>query len=181
MPSLISTLFRKKDGQSLLEAAFLLPMLLAITFNAVNMGYFCYAFLNMATASRQGAQYSIQGASAYSQTDLPSAAEVSTLVYADINGAMSGTANTPMRVCTKANGLDPNGLGTSNQIPLCSAFGSETGTYTTLDPDPEAPFLVLHRIDIQYTVTAPIQGFVFNLIFPPSLTFHRYVYMRAED
>lgn len=181
MASQALTRFRTHQGQSLIEAALLLPMLLAITFNAVNMGYFCFTFMNLATGVRQGAEYSIQGLSSYSESDLPSASNVSTLVYAGINGSMSGTVNTPMRVCSLANGVDPDTEGTADQIPLCSAFGAEAGSFTALEPDPEAPSLVLNRVDIQYTVTAPIQGFMFNLIFPPSLIFHRYVYMRAEN
>ena len=182
MPTFRFTLFRRKEGQSLIEAAFLLPILLAVTFNAVNLGYFCFAFLNLATASRQGSEYSIQGSSAFQQSELPTASEVSTLVYASINGAIPSSGNTPLRVCTLANGVDPAGAGTPNQIPLCSNFGTASGTdYPTLLPDPEAPLLVLNRVAIQYTVTAPIQGFIFNLAFPPSLTFQRFVYMRAEN
>jgi Flp pilus assembly protein TadG len=177
----LNSLLRKRDGQSLIEAALLFPALLALTFNAVNMGYFAFAFLNLSTATRQGAEYSIQGSSAYQQSKLPTASAVSTVVYASANGAIPGSGNTPVRVCTLANGVDPNGSGTSNQIPLCSNFGSQSGTYTTVQPDPEAPYLVLNRVDIEFKVTAPVQGFLFNLIFPPSLTFHRYVYMRAEN
>ena len=179
--TLNSPLFRGREGQSLIEAALVFPMLLALTFNAVNMGYFAFAFLNLATATRQGAEYSIQGSSAYQQSQLPTASAVSTVVYANANGAIPGSGNTPVRVCTLANGLDPTGIGTSNQIPLCSNFGTDTGTYTNVQADPEAPFLVLNRVDIEFQVTAPVQGFMFNLIFPPSLTFHRYVYMRAEN
>jgi Flp pilus assembly protein TadG len=174
-------LIRKGDGQSLLEAAFLLPFLLALTFNAINMGYFFWAYLNMATATRQGVEYSIQGTTSFLQDTLPSADVVSTLVYNGLTGAIPSSANTPQRVCTLANGVDPNGAGTSNQIPLCSNYGTGSGTYSTLQPDPEAPLLVLNRVDVQYTVTPPIPGFLANLIFPSSLTFHRYVYMRAEE
>ena len=174
-------LLRKREGQSLLEAAFLLPFLLTLTFNAINMGYFFWAYLNMATAPRQGVQYSIQGSSSFLQGELPSADVVKTLVYDDLTGAIPSSANTPQRVCTQANGIDPNGAGTSNQVPLCTQYGSSSGTYSTLQPDPEAPLLVLNRVDIQYTVTPPIPGFLANLVFPPSLTFHRYVYMRVEE
>jgi hypothetical protein len=174
-------LHREREGQSLIEAAFLLPFLLTLTFNAINIGYFFWAYLNMATAPRQGVQYSIQGTSSFLQGQLPSADVVKTLVYADLTGAIPNSADTPQRVCTLANGIDPNGVGTSNQVPLCTEYGSASGTYTALQPDPEAPLLVLNRVDIQYTVTPPIPGFLANLIFPPSLTFHRYVYMRAED
>ena len=118
MTSLNFGLLRRREGQSLLEAAFLLPFLLTLTFNAINMGYFFWAYLNMATAPRQGVQYSIQGSSSFLQGELPSADVVKTLVYDDLTGAIPSSANTPQRVCTQANGIDPNGAGTSNQVPL---------------------------------------------------------------
>lgn len=172
-------LLRKREGQSLIEAAFLLPFLLTLTFNAINIGYFFWAYLNMATAPRQGVQYSIQGTSSFLQGDLPSADVVKTLVYADLTGAIPSSANTPQRVCTLANGVD--NPGTANQTPVCTTYGTAGGSFSDVQPDPEAPLLVLNRVDIQYTVTPPIPGFLANLVFPPSLTFHRYVYMRAED
>ena len=173
-------LVRKGEGQSLIEAAFLLPFLLVLTFNAINFGYMFWAYLNMATAPRQGVQYSIQGSTSNLQIQLPSADEVKTLVYDDFTGAIFGSGNTPQRVCTLASGVD--NPGTPNQTPVCTNYGSSTGTFTDVQPDPEAPLLVLNRVDIQYTVTPPIPGFLANLIFPPSgLTFHRYVYMRAEN
>ena len=174
-----SKLIRDRRGQSLVETALLLPILLAVVLNAVNMGYFFYVYLNLATAPRQGAEYSIQGPQSYQQSNLPSAADVSSLVYADITGAIPSTANTPSRVCSLTLGL--NNGGTSNQVPKCASYGSGIGTFSAPDPDPEAPYLVLHRVDIQYQVTPLIPGTFFNIVLPPSLTFHRMVEMRAME
>jgi hypothetical protein len=181
MRGMKSKLIRDRQGQSLVEAALLLPILLAIVLNAANMGYFFYVYLNLATATRQGAEYSIQGAASYQQSSLPTAASVSSLVYADITGAIPATASTPSRVCSLSLGLNPTGIGTSNQIPNCASYGNGVGTFAALDPDPEAPYLVLHRVDIQYQVTPLIPGTVFNIVLPPSLTFHRMVEMRAME
>ncbi len=182
MRSMKSNLLRSTRGQSLIETALLLPFLLVLTFNAVNLGYFFYVYLNLTTAPRQGAEYSIQGQSSYLQSTLPSADDVNTLVTNGIGGSLPSASNTPTRVCTLALGLDSNGLGTSSQVPLCNNYGSGTGTFTTLQPDPEAPLLVLNRVDIQYQVAPLIPGGAFNLIFPSTgLTFHRWVYMRAEN
>jgi|SRR5579863_10081601 len=173
----ILSLFRQREGQSMLEAAFLLPFLIVLTFNAVNTGYFFFVYLNMATASRIGVEYSIQGSSSFWQNSLVSADTVHTLMNNDLSGAITTANNTPMRVCTLANGVtNPE---TPNQVPVCSTYGA--GTYTTIQPDPEAPYLVLNRVDIQYTVSPLIGGGAFNLIIPASLNFHRYVYMRAEN
>ncbi len=185
-----SILMRNRDGQSLIETALMLPLLLAIVFNAVNIGYFLFVYLNMATAPRQGAEYSIQGNASYLQLpNLPSDVNVYNLVSGSITGAIASAAGTPIRVCTLYLEVNPTYAGTSNQIPNCNVYplGSSGNfptdpycTATPFCPDPEAPNLVLNRVDIQYTVTPLIQGAIFNLVFPPSLTFHRFVYMRAE-
>jgi hypothetical protein len=177
-------LFSAEKGQSLLEAALLLPVLLTIVFNAVNLGYFAYVFLNLSSASRQGAEYSIQGPqSNLSLSPLPGANRVGALIADGFTGAIKSvtTDNTSIRVCTPAIGLSQ--VGTSAQVPLCSTvYGS--GSFPapgTNDADPEAPFLVLNRIDIQYTVTPLIPGGAFNIMLPPSLTFNRTVYMRVME
>jgi Flp pilus assembly protein TadG len=168
-------LVHDRNGQSLLEAALLLPLLLTILVNAVSLGYFFSVYLNLATAPRQGAEYSIQGTSSALQVAVPSAASISSLVYENIAGAIPAAANTPTRVCTVALGLSGSG---SNQVPNCETFGTGSATFPDLQPDPEAPYLLLNRVDIQYTVTPLFQGSIFNIV-PNSLTLHRSVVMRA--
>lgn len=180
MRSMRLHLFRGREGQSLIETAFLLPFLIVIVLNAVNLGYFFFVYLNLATAPRQGAQYSILGgATAVGTGTMPTADQVNTLLSADITGAVPAAASSPTRVCVYDNGL--NNAGTANQVPACTTYGSGSGTFTAIQPDPEAPNLVLHRIDIQYTVAPLIQGGAFNLVTGSSLTLHRLVYMRMEQ
>lgn len=174
-----SNLLHDRSGQSLIETALILPLLLTIVLNAVNMGYFFFVMLNLTTAPRQGAEYSIQGSAGYQGSQLPGAASVSSLVSEDIVGAIPTAANAPMRVCSLSLGLNPVGLGTGTQIPNCASYGGGGGVFGAPDPDPEAPYLVLNRVDIQYHVTPLIPGGIFNIVLPPSLTFHRMVEMRA--
>ncbi len=171
-------LHHRREGQGLIEAAVLIPFLLVITFNAINLGYFFFVYLNLATAPRQGAQYSILG-SVTTVNVLPTADAVHQLLNDDISGAIAAASGSPARVCTLA-------LGTSTphdatQVPLCQTHNAGSDPFTAVQPDPEAPALVLNRVDIAYTVTPPIAGGAFNLIMPSSLTFHRLVYMRAEQ
>jgi Flp pilus assembly protein TadG len=173
--TLRSGLLHDRSGQSLLETALFLPFLLTILVNAVSIGYFFSVYLNMATAPRQGAEYSIRGTSTVLETAVPSADSISSLVYENIAGSVPAAANTPTRVCTMALGLTGSG---SNLTPNCAYYGSGTGTFSALQVDPEAPFMVLHRVDIQYTLSPLIQGSVLNLM-PNSLTLHRTVVMRA--
>jgi len=130
--------------------------------------------LNMTTAPRQGAEYSIQGTSTVLQAAVPSADSVSSLVHDNINNAVPAAANTPTRVCSLFLGLTGSG---SNQTPNCATYGTGSGTFSNLQADPEAPYLVLHRVDIQYTVAPLIQIPLFNVV--PSLTLHRMTTMRA--
>lgn len=174
-------LLHGRSGQSLVETALLLPILLTVVLNAVNMGYFFYVYLNLATASRQGAEYSIQGPVGYQGNPLPGAPSVSSLVYEDIGGAIASAATTPTRVCSLVLGLNSTGIGTATQIPNCASYGTVVGTFTAPDPDPEAPYLVLNRVDIQYRVTPLIPGGIFNIVLPANLTFQRMVEMRAME
>jgi Flp pilus assembly protein TadG len=171
-------LHREREGQGLIEAALVLPFLLFIALNAINLGYFFFVYLNLATAPRQGAQYSILG-SVTTVNQLPGADAVHQLVNDDIGGAISAASGTPTRVCTLA--LGTSSPHDSTQVPLCQTYNAGSDPFTPVLADPEAPALVLNRVDIAYTVTPPIPGRVFNLVMPSSLTFHRLVYMRAEQ
>ena len=165
-------------AQSLVETALVLPLFLLLTFNAVNFGYFFFVAVNLASAPRQGVEYSIQGFATPSTPNLPAAGpsttvtSVSWLAYQDML-ALHLSSNAKIQVCTKLLGL--SAPGTAN----CSQFGGAT-TFPAPAPDPEPTAFVLHRVDVKYTVTPLIPGQLFNLIIP-NLTFHRQVSMRAMD
>lgn len=172
-------------GQSLIETALILPLLLTIIFNAVNIGFFFFVALNVATAPRQGVEYSIQGGQTPSQPAVPAAgpstnvASVSSLVYANINGVIANSTNTPVRVCTKSLGVVTS---SGRLVANCSVFPSgSTATFATPPPDPEEPYFILHRVDLHYTVTPLIPGGAFSMVLPASMTFKRQVTMRAMD
>ncbi len=169
-----SALLHDHGGDGLLEMALLFPLLLVVVFNAVNIGYFFSVCLNLATAPRQGVAYSIQGTTSALQITVPSADSVSSLVYENLAGAVPSAANAPTRVCTGALGLTGSG---SSQVPNCVNYGNGVGTFSGLQPAPEAPNFELNRVDIQYTV-APLVDLPFD-IFGHSLTVHRSVVMRA--
>ena len=85
-------------------------------------------------------------------------------------------ANTKVQVCSKALGVTKSGSGYLTQ---CAVYPSGTATYTP-DMDPEASLgLLLHRVDVTYTITPliPINFFGFNIV--PPLSFHWDVEMRA--
>ena len=172
---------RSRSGeraQSLVETALCLPLFLLITFNAANFGYFFFVALNLASAPRQGVEYSIQGFATPSTPSLPAAGpsttttSISWLTYQDM-AALHLSSNSVVRVCTKLQGL--SAPGTSN----CTTYGGAS-TFTGPAPDPEPAAFVLHRVDVKYSFTPLIPGQLFNLVVP-NLTFHRQVSMRAMD
>jgi Flp pilus assembly protein TadG len=161
-----------ESGQSIVEAAVLVPFLIVLLFNAINIGYFFTIALHLSTAPRQGAEYSIQGPISQLQTAVPTAANVYALVNSDITGAVATIVNPEVQVCSTDLGLSGSG---SSQISNCQQYNSSPAT--TPDADPEAPYMVLNRVDIQYQVAPLIPGTLFNIV--PAPTIHRYVEMRA--
>ena len=183
------------SGQSLVETALLLPMLLMLLFNAMNFGYFFLIAINIAAAPRSGVSYSIQGNASPVASALPTAGPSSTttsvayLTYQDLTGAIYAPSTTPVQVCSAALGL--NSAGTSTQTAKCASYG---GTYTFPSPasDPEAPAFVLNEVDVAYTFSPLINGSMFNIftLASPSCSsnsgavscaFHRKVLMRAMN
>jgi Flp pilus assembly protein TadG len=162
------------EGQSLLETAVAMPLLLGIAFNLINIGYFWFMVLTLAAAPRQGVQYSTQGGQAAANTQSPSATAVSNLVYENMTNAAHGatTTNTSVRVCSSTVGVSAAG------VALCNSFGP-AATFPAVDTDPEAPVFVLHRVDVTYTVTPIIPGRAFSVVLPPNMAFHRQVSMRS--
>jgi Flp pilus assembly protein TadG len=165
----------QQEGQSLLETAIALPLLLGIAFNLINLAYFWFMVLTLAAAPRQGVQYSTQGGHSTATSTTPSTTEVSNLVYENMTNAVNGatTSNTAVRVCSSARGVDS----TTNRA-LCDSFGPAFA-FSAIAVDPEAPVFVLNRVDVGYTVSPLIPGSAFNVILPSDLKFHRQVSMRS--
>lgn len=180
-------------GQSLVEAALILPLLLLLVCNVVNLGYFFLIVVNLTGASRSAGLYSIEGSySPYALQEPPSgtisgsklATTSGTVSYAalqDMTGAVwnptgtnGGNVVTSIQVCTQMNvnnGSGVNGTG-SSQVANCDTCDTSNGCSLSngngvvspaLKADPEAPNFVLNEIDIQYTFNTLIPGTIFNL------------------
>src|SRR5713101_305516 len=112
---------RKSQGQSLVETALMLPLLLLLVCNVVNLGYFFLVIVNLTGASRSSALYSIEGSyTPYAQQEPPSGTgtggtgsggilatpgTVAYTVYQDLNGAVWNPTNSSnsIQVCTQMN------------------------------------------------------------------------------
>ena len=168
---------RSESGQSLVEIALMLPILIILILNAINFGYFLYVVLNLAAAPRSAVEYSILGSAAAGSTGLPPAAgtgtnTASSLTYLDMLGALNASTGVSVQVCSKALGLSGSG---SSQVAKCETCSSSTSCSTTPgtgspapDSDPEAPNFVLNRVDVTYTFGLLIPGTPFGAVMLPS-------------
>lgn len=163
-----------QGGQSLLETAIGIPLLLVLSFNIINWGYLWFMVLALSAAPRHGVQYATQGGSAESRS-APGAAAISNLVYDNMTNAVQGatTSNTAVRVCTSALGVN-----SSTHQALCQSFGPGF-SFPAEQTDPETPYFVLDEVDVEYTVTPVFPGTIFGVVLPANLQFHRQVYMRS--
>ena len=64
---------RDSRGQSLVETALVVPMLVLLVLNVVNFGYFFWVTTNLTAASRSATLYAIMGGSTPSSSPLPPA------------------------------------------------------------------------------------------------------------
>jgi Flp pilus assembly protein TadG len=173
----IKPIYKRNAGQSLMETALLLPVLLTLVLNAVNVGYLFYVEVNLAAAPRSGAEYSIQGTN---QSAVPPADSVYALVNESASGAVPAAAGSPVQVCTMSYGI--NNPGTSTQSAQCKSYNSAAATLCPIaspNHDPEAPSLVAQCVDIYYTTSPLIPGTVFNIL--TTRTLHWQVVMRATQ
>jgi hypothetical protein len=193
------------SGQSMVETALILPILLTIMFNAINFGYFFLVAVNVAAAPRSGVEYSILGNITPGSLQLPAAGppttvtSVSYLVYDDMKNALYNPTSATVQVCTSANlngsGSGTNGSGTGNVRTNCvTCANGSCGSVGTGSPAPaadsESPTFLLNRVDVSYKFSPLISATPFNIaLLPASIcsssggkmtcTFHRQVSMRV--
>lgn len=187
-----------EKGQSLLETALLMPLVLLIVLNVINFGYFYVVALNLAASPRSGVLYSIMGFSTPGAISLANAGPPSTantishLSQQDLTGAISDPTSSTLQVCSITLGL--SGTGTNTKSKCVSCTGTACGGAGAGSPvpaaDPEAPNFLLHRVDVTYTFSPLIPGTPFGLALLPmtacsssggnvTCTFHRQVSMRV--
>jgi hypothetical protein len=179
-------------GQSLVETALLIPLLLILILNAVNFGYFLLVTLNLTSATRNGIEYAIEGSSTPANQSLPTAGALSSSTATTINSLIAqelgafNNGNLGVQVCSLSFGND--GAGHSNCQTCTKASCSSTGGTTSPDPDPEpnAGF-VLNSINVSYKFNTLIPTTAFNLVVGAlplcttdgTCTFNRHAEMRA--
>lgn len=168
----------RSRGQSLVETAIMLPLLVMIVLNVVNLAYFFLVAINLTGTSRTSVLYSIMGSSTPSAAQLPppggpsSFLSVTYLAFEDMRGALWNPTGATLQICSPiiiSGGSGVNGSGTS-QVANCSSCTNSgcsvvSGTSITppVAPDPEAPTFVLNQVSVTYTFNTLIPGTIFNI------------------
>jgi Flp pilus assembly protein TadG len=167
-------------GQSLVETALILPLLIMLVLNVVNLGYFFLVVINLTGTARTATLYSIEGSSTPAASALPGSGgaspttnllSVTYLAFQDMTGALWNPTGASVQVCspinTNGSGSGVNGSGTSQNANCetctssgCGSVGTGTPTPST---DPEAPSFVLNQVDIAYSFSPLIPGQIFNI------------------
>ncbi|HWQ53139.1 MAG TPA: TadE/TadG family type IV pilus assembly protein [Bryobacteraceae bacterium] len=155
-------------GQALIECALVLPMMVLLILNVVNVGAFLYAWITVANAARSGAQYMIIGGAMVTTPPTPTEAQVTALVQRDLL-ALPNQAGVQVRVCS------------NNQFrsPTVVCVGSGTTTPPPVEPETlpsgaPAPY-VLGTVDVRYAYRPLVPLAVLTL---PPATIHYRSFMR---
>jgi Flp pilus assembly protein TadG len=168
MPTRKLSRIRDSRGQSLVETALMIPLLLVLILNAVNFGYFLLVTLNLTSAARSGIEYAIQGSSTPSNSALPGAGSktnvgaVGSLIYQELTGSLNAPSGVQVQVCSLSLGNNASG---QSSCQTCTNTGCTTVAGTTADADPEpGQGFVLNRVDVTYTFNTLIPTAPFNLV-----------------
>lgn len=180
MTRYLTAWMKSTRGQSLVETAIMLPLLIFLVLNVVNLAYFFFVAVNLMGAARSSTLYSIQGsytpwassqAAAGSSDCSTTPNTVTCLIFQDLTGALSNPTTATVRVCSSSN-TNASGTGTtgsgSTQTSLCETCTSSgcnaPAAGSPLPPsDPEAPYFVANQVMISYQFTPLIGGTLFNV------------------
>ncbi|HEY2014950.1 MAG TPA: TadE/TadG family type IV pilus assembly protein [Bryobacteraceae bacterium] len=134
----------RNRGQALIEFALIVPLLFLLIVNAINFAGYLYAGVTVANAARGGADYLMLGPANIGGHPLPSLAQVTAQVTADLI-SLPNRASASITVCTNNNG--------SIQSP---------GTCLATVTDPQSGTSVVGQVQVTYTYVPLIAAFNFN-------------------
>jgi Flp pilus assembly protein TadG len=150
----------QRQGQSLVEFALIIPLVLLLAVNAVNFGGFLYAWITVANAARAGAQYMTLSSASPGPPTPATLAQITTLVTNDVTSLLN-RASVVVAICTNK---------------TAAANGCTTLT------DPEEPAYTLATVDVTYTYKPFIPLFSFPKLgigaTLPTTSLHRKAVMR---
>jgi Flp pilus assembly protein TadG len=172
-------IWRKDEGNSIIEVALVAPIFTLLMCYAINFGYLLFAAASLTSSARNAAQYAIQGFASPAESGYAAAGPigvagtVAALAVGDI-GLINAATVTSVQVCSGALGTT-----TASNRPVCATYGT-TSTAYAVDADPEYTMFQTFRVDVTYTVTPPIPMSFLSVPLLSSFNFHRMVEMRAN-
>jgi Flp pilus assembly protein TadG len=180
---------RDSRGQSLIETALMMPIVLMLILNAINFGYYFFVTVNLTATARSAVTYAIEGSATPLAGAFPSSgpatnttigrATVTYLAQQDMTGALWNPTAASVEVCSQANlsgtaGTQVSGGNTLTNCVTCS--GTTCGAVNaagnaTPHADPENPSVVaagsasfvLNRVTVAYSFPPLIPGRPFNI------------------
>jgi Flp pilus assembly protein TadG len=159
---------KDRSGQSLVEFALMVPVLVLLIVNAVNFGAFIFAWVTVADAARAGTELLSAGGAANGAVSSATTSQITSLVTSDMSSLLS-RSSLVVRICSNNNGT-----------VSCTGAGSST---PPLDPEPST--YVSATVDVSYTYSPPIPLFDFNQLgihatIPPTVIHDRGVMRRLQ-
>jgi Flp pilus assembly protein TadG len=150
----------RAEGQALVEFALIIPLVFLLAVNAVNFTGFLFAWITVANAARDGAQYLALSSASPGPPTPATLSQVTTLVTNDVSSLLNRS---------------------SVVVAICKNATSSASACTTL-VDPEAPAYTLATVDVTYTYVPYIPLFSFPRLnisaTLPSTVIHRKAVMR---
>ena len=155
----------RRGGQALIEFALLIPLVLLLAVNALNFAGFLFAWITVANAARDGAQYMVMSSASPGAPTVATLGQVTTLVTNDVTSLLN-RSSVVVKICTNAN-------------------GTMTPAACTTLADPESPLYTLATVDVTYTYEPFIPLFSFPGMHIsatlPSSAIHRKAVMRMLE
>ncbi len=162
---------RSREGQSIVEFAFVLPFLLLVIANTVNFAGLFYAGITVANAARHGSQYWVLAGASVGAPAPPAPALIVALLQRDTTPLLN-PSSLSIRAC-REDPADPSS-------PICSTSGSGTFTNPVLDARAESNLYVMAWVDVEYEYQPYIPMFTLLGVplSPPQQTLRRQSVMR---
>ena len=154
-------------AQALIEYLLLLPIVMLLVVNAVNMGGFFFAWITVSNTSRAAANYAALAGASAGAVQVASGSKILAMVSAE-DSSLPNNPSVVVDICRNFNGV----------------VTAVSGTCTAIPADSEPASYVLTSIDVYYVYTPFIPaGFQFRnlnvyVTIPPSMV-HRRTVMRT--
>ena len=167
---------KSRRGQSLVELALILPLVLLLIINTVNFGAFFYAWITVANAARTGVQYMVLGGASIGGGESVNSTIISNLIKQNDVLSLIDNSNVQVTTCTdnQSGGTDVY----KTTVVATSVGGCTTGGFV----DPQPASYVIATVDVTYTYQPIIPLWSFPRLgvratLPPT-TIHRKAVMR---